>query len=60
MKLEVMQQRAKPNAHVEIGVQIELESGEYAFFCTGSSTDAAVAFEHGNAHPCARQIGGKR
>ena len=60
MQLEIIQQRAEPQPHEEIGMQIELESGEDALFRAGAAADPAVALEHGDAQAGAREIGGHR
>src|SRR5262249_15108175 len=60
MQLEVVQQRTKSDAHVEIGVQVELEPRKNPILGARAATDAAVAFEHGDAHSGSRQIGCKR
>ena len=59
MKLEIPQQRTKPDAHIEIRMQIELVARKNAFLGTRTPADAAIALKHGNTHTGARQIGGK-
>ena len=60
MKLEIIQQRAEPKPHEEIGVQVELEPGKDALFRAGAAADPAVALEHGDTETCAGKIRGKR
>ena len=60
MKLEIIQQRAEPHPHEEIGVQIELEPGENALFGARAAADPAVALEHGDTQTGAGKIGGER
>jgi len=54
MKLEIPQQRTKPDAHIEICMQIELVAGKNAFFGAQTPADTAVALEYGNTHSGAR------
>jgi|GEM_PF-4365834 len=60
MKLEIIQQRAEPHPHEEIGVEVQLEAGEDALFRAGAAADAAVALEHGDTQTRAGKIGGER
>jgi len=59
MKLEIPQQRTKPDAHIEIRVQIEPVARENSFLGTRTPADAAIALKHRNTHTGARQISGK-
>ena len=55
MKLEIPQQRTKPDAHVEIRVQIEPVARENSRSSVLNPADAAIALKHRNTHTGARQ-----
>src|SRR5581483_6909421 len=60
MQLEIMQERTEPQAHEEICMQIELESGKDAFFRARPAANPPVAFQYRNAHPRAGKVSCKR
>ena len=60
MKLEIIQQRAEPHPHEEIGVQVELESGKNALLGARAAADPVVALEHGDTQTGAGKIRGER
>ena len=59
-QIEVLEQRAMPDAHVEIGVQIELVARCDALLGAAAAADAIVRLDHGDLHAGAREISGGR
>jgi hypothetical protein len=60
VKFKVLEQRAKPKPHVEIGVHIHLVAGKHALLGARPATNTVVSFENRDPHASARKISGKR
>src|SRR5262249_3699750 len=60
VELEILDQRAMAHSHIEIGMQIEPETGKNVGVGAAAASDTVVAFEHRDAQPGLCQVSRKR
>ncbi len=60
VQLEVADERRMPEAHEEVGMQVEAIAGQGGLRGRGAAADRRISLQHGDLEAGARQVGGKR